>query len=209
MSSSLTFKFVYSENDPVFHKAYILCCEIFPKMMPYNCFREYNVTVALVNGEFIGFMLLGTNKKKEKSEDESNSSEEIISSEESDSSENSSLASVSTNSDTDKKNFVPTVTIASIGIAKNMRRRGIADKYIKWVKDLFPDKKLELYVSVNNSNAINLYLNNGFTIDYTQEKYYRDEGYEPYTGQGIDAHIMEFINTKSNPGSINKNFMLS
>lgn len=227
--NAIEFKIIASENDPLFHKAYIACYEIFHGMIPYCYFRKYLVTVAESNNEFIGFMILNTKENEDDEEydmaEESNEDYQIniaiqneindnkIKNEENeydivddiidnssddnddendDNNSNSTVlvskstgSSISTNADN-------IVTIGSIGIIESMRGKGIGDKYIKWLKHEFPDKQFELHVSIANTNAIKLYNKNGFKITNLRTKYYCDEGFEPYTGKGIDAYIMTY-----------------
>ncbi len=156
--SQIKFKFIDNENDILFHKAYIMLCEIFGGMMPYRYFRQYEVSVALCNDQCVAFMLVKF-------------PDDIIDSDE----------------DNTKSNII---NIASLGVLEKYRGKGIADKYIKWLKDLHPKNSFNLHVSVKNKTAINLYIRNGFKIINTKYKYYMEETFEPYIGEGINAHEM-------------------
>lgn len=149
----MEFKQIVDENDILYHKAYILLCEIFPGMMPYWAFKNYDLTVA-INKEntLTAFMLLDHCQVKK-------------------------LA-----------------TIVSIGVDQKVRKCGIADAYIKWVKSLFPNYSIELHVSIKNTGAIKLYKNNGFQIAKTKEKYYMEHGFDPYVGKGVNAYLMVCTN---------------
>lgn len=191
LENKLDFRIIIDEDDILFHKAYIMCCEIFPGMMPYYFFRQYYVSVALLNNKIVGFMLLDF-----KSDSSSIDNKKITSINEHDDSSKDSdldeLASKSTNSVNEHPTQKELITLVSIGVDKDMRGKKIGDEYIKWLKKHFQKKSIELHVSVKNTAAINLYLKHGFVVDTIEKLYYNDQGYEPYTGPGRDAYIMTF-----------------
>lgn len=146
------------ENDILFHKAYVMLCEIFPEMMPYWAFKNYSVTAGLNHeNNCVAFMLYRC-------------SDDVI--------------------DDDDDSSKKSLNIASIGVDPKYRRQGIADLYIKWIKNLFPQYSLNLHVSVRNIGAIKLYENNGFKISKTKKNYYDETNFEPYVKEGVDAYEM-------------------
>lgn len=199
----LKFEIIADENDVRFHTAYIMCCKTFPNMMSYCFFKEYVVSVALLDDKVVGFMLLELlnlpnvdDKNISQFVDQKNikvDSVDDFSNVDDNFSDVDDLASKSTNSDIFLDNTQEKkITLASIGIDTNMRGKKIGDKYIKWLLESFPNTNVELHVSVNNVVAINLYIKNGFKISHTEKLYYNEQGYEPYTGTGRDAHIMVY-----------------
>lgn len=195
MSDNIKFKVENSEDSVLYHEAFIMCCKIFPGMMPYYYFRQYILTVCLQNDELIGFLLLrSTNEYKnieKKIVQTENNNSSNNQSDNSEDSENDSLVSGSTELSNEENNIpFHDINIATIGIKPEMRGKGIGDKYVKWIIDKFLGLRLVLHVSVNNTNAIKLYEKNDFKILNTEKKYYVEQGYEPYTGTGRDAHLM-------------------
>jgi GNAT superfamily N-acetyltransferase len=179
----LEFKEIDDEDDILFHKAYVMLCEIFPDMMPYWAFKNYDVTVAIKDGTHcVAFMLLKC-------------SEDCISSEDEDD-ENCDQNNNNNNKNTAKHPNIYTncVTIASIGVDEKYRKQGIATEYIKWVKKMYPTSSLNLHVSIKNLGAINLYKSHGFEIYKTKYGYYHETTFEPYIGEGINAYEMFYFN---------------
>jgi ribosomal protein S18 acetylase RimI-like enzyme len=155
----INFVQIDDENDVLFHKAFVMLYEIFPEMLSYDRFRNYDVTVAVNDvGECVAFMLLRC-------------PEDLI-------------------TDSDDVSEKKTMNIASIGVDPEYRRQGIADAYIKWVKNLYPKYSFNLHVSIKNTGAIKLYENNGFVIKKTIRNYYTETNFEPYINEGVDAHLM-------------------
>lgn len=91
-----------------------------------------------------------------------------------------------------KKVCDKSMTIVSIGVDKTIQRKGIASAYINWIKTQYPFHSINLHVSIKNTGAIELYKKNGFEIQTTKIKYYSDTGFEPYVGDGIHAHYMNY-----------------
>lgn len=161
-----TFEFV-DEDSILFHKAYIMLCEIFPKMMTYDFFRNFDVTVAIKNDECVGFMLLDIQQDD--------------------------ITDVLTHLNKIEHAKEDILIIASLGVDKKYRKHGIANAYIEWIKKEFPDHNISLHVSIKNTNAINLYKKNGFIVGRTKLEYYSPPTFEPYVGEGVNAYEMFYI----------------
>lgn len=207
----LEFEYIDNENDSQYHRVYCMVNDIFPEMMPYWAYRTYKITVALnEKKECVAFMLLQMTD---------NHTDDMISSCGSDDSYSNSYSTHSFDNsaiDTNDYNNFPNSTntfennciidehnndtkilvIASLGVDEKYRRQGIAGAYIKWIKDMFPEYSINLNVSVKNFGAIELYKKHGFIISKTKKNYYHETTFEPYIGEGVDAH--EMIYKKSN-----------
>ena len=73
---------------------------------------------------------------------------------------------------------VDSLDIFEIAVDEKFRSRGIATKLLNSLND---ERKILLEVSEKNTNAINLYIKNGFKVISKRKKYYLD---------GSDAIIM-------------------
>lgn len=73
---------------------------------------------------------------------------------------------------------VDSLDIFEIAVDEKFRSRGIATKLLNRLND---ERKILLEVSEKNTNAINLYIKNGFKVISKRKKYYLD---------GSDAIIM-------------------
>ena len=73
---------------------------------------------------------------------------------------------------------VDSLDIFGIAVDEKFRSRGIATKLLNRLND---ERKILLEVSEKNTNAINLYIKNGFKVISKRKKYYLD---------GSDAIIM-------------------
>ncbi len=193
----LEFKYIDDENDIMFHKAYVMLCEIFPGMMPYWAFKNYDITVALnEKHECVAFMLLKFSDDDVNDSDYENISsidsfDSLDSADSADNVENNNMCD-NKNSDRNKSSSpsMKMVTIASLGVDIKYRRLGIADAYIKWMKELFSSHAFNLHVSIKNAGAIELYKKNGFEISKLKPKYYTETTFEPYIGEGTNAYQM-------------------
>jgi ribosomal protein S18 acetylase RimI-like enzyme len=167
-------KKITNENDILYHKIYILLCDIFPNMMTYWSFKLYDVHGIIDNDNIVGFVLLKIHNN-EFEYDSDNVSESVL------------------NSDSDEIEQIENnkkITIISIGIDKNHRRKGYGDMCLKWIKNKYPKYQLNLHVSIKNFGAIKLYENNGFVVSVTKNKYYHETTFEPYIGDGVNAYEM-------------------
>lgn len=208
LMDDLKFEYICNENDIIFHETYILCCKIFPNMVPYSFFSRSDVVAVLLNTKLVGFMILDTGTTNNfnfffsqkinefahslKSNNLYDSLEKIQnnSNEEKDSSDTDELVSKSTSS-SDDKNY-NNITLLSIGIDKNERGNKFGYKCIEWLKKNYPNRKIELHVSIKNDVAINLYKKCGFKINSTETLYYEERNFEPYTGDGRNAYFMVY-----------------
>jgi ribosomal protein S18 acetylase RimI-like enzyme len=82
------------------------------------------------------------------------------------------------------------VCISFLGVDVLHRGKEIGTKIVKWIQYKYQSKILWLHVSVKNDIAIKLYENTGFIKFKIKKKYYDDEGYGIYTGEGLDAYVM-------------------
>jgi ribosomal-protein-alanine N-acetyltransferase len=74
------------------------------------------------------------------------------------------------------------IDIEKIFVAPNSRKQGIGTKLVKYVVEHFPNKKIILEVSKENSIAISFYKTLGFNLLNTRKDYY---------GTNKDALILE------------------
>jgi ribosomal protein S18 acetylase RimI-like enzyme len=68
--------------------------------------------------------------------------------------------------------FKTVLTIVSLGIIKEYRRNGYADKLLKKVIKIFGQYDMNLNVRLTNLGAQKLYLNHGFKINSIKKNYY-------------------------------------
>ena len=79
------------------------------------------------------------------------------------------------------QNLIDEINIIDIVVDSTMRKKGIGTSLIKHVFNIYPEKRIILEVSCDNTAAINLYKKLGFVQISVRSKYYN----------GVDAIVME------------------
>ena len=83
------------------------------------------------------------------------------------------------------------IEIIKIGIMKSCQRKNYGSLIINKIKKLNNIKKIFLEVSIENTQAINFYLKNGFKKINTRQSYYK------HNETMIDAALYLMVNTKN------------
>ncbi len=81
-------------------------------------------------------------------------------------------------------------TISYLAVKKEYRNKKIGFQLMEHIIDSYQTGNFYLFVSVNNENAIKLYLKFNFVVTEIKEHVYADEGCGIYTKEGCHAYEM-------------------